>query len=49
MHVQLHKLELDMQEDNLTELLAVEDEEVTSEDLMELDPRERTKRHKRKK
>ena len=34
-----------MQEDNL---IAVEYEELTNEDLMELDPRERTKRDKRK-
>ena len=31
------KLELDMKEDNFTELLAVQQEEVTNEDLMELE------------
>ena len=31
------KLELDMQEDNFTKLFAVQQEEVTNEDLMELE------------
>ena len=41
------KLELDLQEDNFTEL--VQREELTNEDLMELEPRERKKRDKRDK
>lgn len=41
------KLELDLQEDNFTEL--VQCEELTNEDLMELEPRERKKRDKREK
>ena len=41
------KLELDLQEDNFTEL--VQHEELTNEDLMELGPRERKKRDKRDK
>lgn len=42
------KLELDLQEDSFTELL-VQCEELTNEDLMELDPREGKKRDKREK
>ena len=41
------KLELDLQEDNFTEL--VQCEKLTNEDLMELEPRERKKRDKREK
>ena len=41
------KLELDLQEDNFTEL--VQCEELTNEALMELEPRERKKRDKREK
>ena len=38
-----------LQEDNFTELLAVQHRELTNENLMELEPKERTKRDKRKK
>ena len=43
------KLELGLQEGDFTELLAVQHRELTNENLIELEPRERTKRDKRKK
>ena len=36
-HWLVYQLELDMQEDNFTKLFAVQQEEVTNEDLMELE------------
>ena len=43
------KLELDLQEDDFIELLAVQHEELTNEDQWNWRPRERTKRDKRRK
>ena len=41
------KLELDLQEDDFVELLAVQQGEITKEDLMEWRPKERTKGEQR--
>ena len=43
------KLELDVQEDDFTELLAVQHEELTNEDLMELEAQRKDEERQRKK
>ena len=48
-YVFVYKLELDLQQDNFIELLAVQHGKLTNEDLMELEAQKRTERDKRKK